>query len=139
MSTLLTNTEKQTQHKERESVTRDGRSERTEQTTFSPRFDIWEGENELVLYGDLPGVDPADLNIEFENRQLSICGKVCRDAADVVHLVSEYGIGDFQRRFTIGEMINGDGITAELLDGVLTIRLPKLEEAKPRRIEVKSS
>lgn len=112
--------------------------EQIHQLTYSPRFDIWEGDDELVLYGDLPGVEPADLDIQFENRQLTIYGKVCRRCEGARHLTSEYGVGDFQRSFTIGESINGDQISAELRHGVLTLHLPKSDEAKPRRIEVKA-
>lgn len=106
--------------------------------TYSPRFDIWEGDDELVLYGDLPGVSSNDLDIHFENRQLTILGKVCRCHDGEGCLYSEYGVGDLQRTFTIGEAINSEAISAELRDGVLTLHLPKSDEAKPRRIKVKA-
>lgn len=103
---------------------------------FTPRFDIWEGEQALTLFGDLPGVEPADLDIQFENRLLTVRGRVTRHVEADRYLQSEYEVGDFQRSFTIGEKIDAAGITAELKDGVLTLHLPKSEEAKPRRIEV---
>ncbi|MCM2370314.1 Hsp20/alpha crystallin family protein [Aporhodopirellula aestuarii] len=109
------------------------------QSTYQPRFDIWEGDEELILYGDLPGVSSDDLEIHFENRQLTIHGKVSRCHDGEGCLYSEYGVGDFQRTFTIGEAINGDAISAELHDGVLTLHLPKSDHAKPRRIEVKAN
>lgn len=104
---------------------------------FSPRFDIWEGENEYILYGDLPGVAADSLDIHYENRQLTIHGKVDRRNTSQSDLLCEYGVGDFERVFSLGEAINQDAISAELKDGVLTLHLPKPEEAKPRRIEVK--
>lgn len=107
--------------------------------TFQPRFDIWEGDEELILYGDLPGVESEDLEIQFENRQLTILGKVVRGHAGEHSPHSEYGVGDFRRIFTIGEAINSESISAELHDGVLTLHLPKSAEARPRRIEVKAS
>ncbi|WDQ19564.1 Hsp20/alpha crystallin family protein [Rhodopirellula sp. P2] len=107
-------------------------------TTFTPRFDIWEGEQELTLLGDLPGVDPADLDVQFENRLLTIRGQVTRHAAPDSYLQSEYEVGDFQRSFTIGEKIDASGISAEMKNGVLTLHLPKSEEAKPRRIKVRA-
>ncbi|MFG0265897.1 MAG: Hsp20/alpha crystallin family protein [Rhodopirellula sp. JB055] len=110
----------------------------TRGTTFTPRFDIWEGEQELTLLGDLPGVDPADLDVQFENRLLTIRGEVKRQASPDSYLLSEYEVGDFQRSFTIGEKIDASGITAEMKDGVLTLHLPKSEEAKPRRIKVQA-
>jgi len=106
---------------------------------YQPRFDIVETENELTLYGDLPGVDEQGLDIRYEDEQLMIHGKVPPRHADVPFLRQEYGVGDFQRTFRIGESIDSDQITAELKNGVLAIRLPKSQAAKPRRIEVKAS
>lgn len=107
--------------------------------TYSPRIDIWEKNDELVLYADLPGVAPEDLEIRFENRELTIHGKVQPRLEKLNFLYGEYGVGDFYRTFTIGEMIDADKIQAELHNGVLTLHLPKIEAVKPRRIEVKSS
>jgi HSP20 family molecular chaperone IbpA len=115
------------------------RPESTYQTTYVPRFDIWEGEEELLLYGDLPGVTPSDLDIRFENRELTIHGKVGPRHEGVEFLCGEYGIGDFHRTFTIGEAIDTEKISAEMHNGVLKLHLPKSEKAKPRRIEVKTS
>ncbi len=105
-------------------------------SVFTPRFDIWEGDDELILYGDLPGVDPNHLDIHFENRQLTVHGRVSRRCGGDGYLYSEYGVGDFHRTFTVGESINADAINATLKDGVLTLHLPKADEAKSRRIEV---
>lgn len=107
--------------------------------TYSPRFDIWENDDELILYGDLPGVTPENLDIHFENRELTIHGKVEPRHAEINFLYGEYGIGDYYRTFTIGENIDGEKISAELSNGVLTLHLPKTEAVKPRRIEVKSN
>lgn len=107
--------------------------------TYSPRFDIWETDEELTLFGDLPGVTPESLEIRFENRELTIHGKVERRHVDIHFLYGEYGIGDFYRTFTIGEAIDSEKISAELKNGVLTLHLPKTEAVKPRRIEVKCS
>ncbi len=138
MNTTMTKTESQAQTNNDELSQSNGRGKRRHQT-FSPRFDIWEGEDELVLYGDLPGVEPDSLNVTFENRQLTIYGKVDCCHGQCKSLYSEYGVGDFERTFTIGDAINGDGIHAEVRDGVLTLHLPKSESAKPRRIAVKAN
>ena len=106
--------------------------------TYTPRVDIWETDDELVLYADLPGVAPEQLDIQFENRELRIHGKVEPRHADRHFLYGEYGIGDFYRTFTIGETIDSQKISAELTNGVLTLHLPKTEAVKPRRIAVKS-
>lgn len=107
--------------------------------TYTPRIDIWESDEELVLYADLPGVSPEDLDIQFENRELRIHGKVGPRHEDRNFLYGEYGIGDFYRTFTIGETIDSKKISAELQNGILTLHLPKTEAVKPRRIAVKAS
>lgn len=106
-------------------------------TTYSPRFDIWENNDEMILYGDLPGVMPEDLDVRFENPVLTIHGRVRPRHKDIKFLHGEYGIGDFHRTFTIGEAIDTERISAELKNGVVTVHLPKSEKVKPRRIEVK--
>ena len=105
--------------------------------TYSPRFDIWGNEDEMILYGDLPGVMPEDLDVRFENPVLTIHGKVSPRHNDIKFLHGEYGIGDFHRTFTVGEAIDTERISAELKNGVVTVHLPKSEKVKPRRIEVK--
>jgi HSP20 family protein len=107
--------------------------------TYSPRIDIWESDDELVLYADLPGVAAGDVDIQFENRELRIHGKVAPRHEKINFLYGEYGIGDFYRTFTIGETIDAEKISAELHNGVLVLRLPKTEAVKPRRIQVQHS
>ena len=104
---------------------------------YTPRFDIWENDDEMILYGDLPGVMPEDLDVRFENPVLTIHGKVNPRHTDIKLLHGEYGIGDFHRTFTIGEVIDTERISAELKNGVVIVHLPKSEKVKPRRIEVK--
>ena len=109
-----------------------------EWTTYSPRFDVWENDDELVLYGDMPGVAPEDLDICYENGQLLIHGKVTPRHENVTFILGEYGIGDFHRTFNVGESFAPDQISAELKHGVLTLHLPKSERVKPRRIQVQT-
>jgi len=113
------------------------RPENTFQQTFVPQIDIWEDDDELVLSADLPGVTADNVDIQFENRELTIRGKVCPRYDNVKLLYSEYGIGDFHRTFKIGEAIDIAEISAEMSDGVLMLHLPKSEKRKPRRIAVK--
>ncbi len=116
----------------------ENRAENTNQTTYVPRFDIWEGDDELLMFGDLPGVSPEQLEIRFEKNQLTIHGKVAPRHDDVEFLYGEYGIGGFERTFAIGESIDAEKISAEMKNGVLTLHLPKSERVKPRRIDVKT-
>ena len=112
--------------------------ENTYQATFVPRFDIWETDDELLLYGDMPGVAADQLDIRFENRELTIHGRVTPRQPGIQYLHSEYGVGDYHRTFTVGEAIDTEKISAEMQGGVLTVHLPKSEKVKPRRIEVKA-
>ena len=106
--------------------------------TYVPRFDIVGTDDELVLFGDLPGVTKDSLEIRFENGELSIEGNVLPRHADREFLYGEYGIGDFRRSFTISETVDAEKISAELNSGVLTLHLPKAAAAKPRKIAVKA-
>lgn len=105
--------------------------------TYTPRFDIWENEAGFVLAGDLPGVLPEDLELKYENQELMIHGRVRPRYAQGRILCEEYGVGDFYRTFTLSELVDEGSIDAVLKEGVLTVRLPKRAEARPRKIAVK--
>jgi HSP20 family protein len=107
--------------------------------TYTPRFDILEQDDELVLYGDLPGVTPQDLDIQFEKGELTIHGQVAPRQSEHGFTYREYGVGDFYRTFAIADTIDSEKISAELSHGVLTLRLPKVEALKARRIEIRSN
>ena len=107
-------------------------------TCFTPRVDIYETADEVVLMCDLPGVGPQDLNVQFAKGELSLCGKVQPRQAPAEYAQQEYGVGDFYRSFTISPEIDANKISAESRDGVLTVHLPKPEKSKPKRIAVKA-
>ena len=107
-------------------------------TTYTPRFDILETDEELTLCGDMPGVAPEDLEVRFENEHVIVDGRVAPRHEGREHVYGEYGIGDFYREFRVNEAVDASKIAAELKDGVLTLHLPKTEAIKPKRIEVKS-
>lgn len=134
MTTQLMNQEQQKQEQQdnsRGEITRDV-------TTYVPRVDILEKDDEIVLYADMPGVEKENLDINFEDRQLTIHGKVEWRQSGMNFVGGEYGVGDFYRTFAIGEAIDVDKISAEIKNGVLTLHLPKSESAKPRKIAVKA-
>jgi HSP20 family protein len=116
----------------RAELTRSGES-------YSPRVDIVETDNELTLYADMPGVDPAGVDLKYEKSELTVHGAVVPRNEGVQYSHAEYGIGDFYRTFAIGPEIDAEKISAEISGGVLTVHLPKSEAVKPRRIEVKGS
>ncbi len=107
--------------------------------TYLPAVDIHETEEELVLLADFPGVKGEDINIQFEQGELTITGKVVeRQPESASYVLQEYGIGDFVRSFKISEIIDSSRISAEHNNGVLMVHLPKVEAAKPRKITVNS-
>ncbi len=106
---------------------------------YTPRVDIYESAEEVVLQCDMPGVRPQDVDVRFDKGELTLCGKVQPRPAPAAYLEQEYGVGDFYRSFTIGTEIDTDKIAAEYRDGVLTVHLPRPERVKPQRIAVKTS
>ena len=107
---------------------------------YRPNVDIRETTDELVLIADVPGARSEDIDINFEDGALAVHAKVNnRQADETVYLLQEYGVGDFYRTFKVSEQIDPTRISAEYHDGVLTIHLPKVEAAKPRKISVQSS
>lgn len=105
--------------------------------TYTPRCDILETEDELVLYADLPGVRSDDVNVRMENGQLEIFATCAAHQESEAYLAYEYGVGNYYRTFTINETIDANKIAAELKQGVLALHLPKKEAVKPKRIMVK--
>ena len=105
---------------------------------YTPRVDICENAEEVLLFCDMPGVRPHDLDIRFEKGELSLYGKIRAREAPAEYLQEEYGVGDFHRLFTISPEVDSSKISAECRDGVLTVHLPKQERVKPRRIAVQA-
>ena len=115
------------------------RRENVSTRVWTPAVDVLEDEHEIVLRADLPGMKQDDIKIELTNESLTLSG--VRPAPDAVaqekHVRVERVYGPFQRSFTIGIPLQPDKVTAQYHDGVLEIHLPKAEEVKPKRVEVK--
>src|SRR5438128_10371328 len=107
-------------------------------TTWAPAVDIYEGEHELVVKADLPDVKPEDLDIRVENNILTIRGarKVEKKTDEKNYLRVERADGAFARSFSLANTVNTEAIKADYKDGVLTLNIPKREEAKPRQMKV---
>jgi len=99
--------------------------------------DIFETDDELTLFADLPGVSADDLDLRYENGELFVHGKVRPRHPDNQRWLDEYEVGDFYRAFSISESIDSGRISAECKNGVLTVHLPKVEHAKPKKISVR--
>src|SRR6202048_3211231 len=107
-------------------------------TTWAPAVDIYETEHELVVKADLPEVDPKDLDIRVENNILTIRGerKFEKNVNQDNYLRVERAYGSFARSFTLANTVNAEAIKADYQNGVLTLTIPKKEEAKPKQIKV---
>ncbi len=109
------------------------------QNTYVPAFDLWKSDERVILQGDVPGVEPGDLEIRFEDGTLRLLAKVTSRLPSEGVLRREYGVGNYERHFSIGDNIDAEAITATLRDGVVTIELPIVPKAQPRRIEIHSA
>jgi HSP20 family protein len=107
-------------------------------TTWAPAVDIHETEHELVVKADLPGVEAKDLDIRVENNILTIRGerRFEKKVNEDNYLRVERAYGSFSRSFSLANTVNPDGIKADYQNGVLTLNVPKREEAKPKQIKV---
>lgn len=115
-----------------------GKAEQTKPgPVFTPSVDIFETETALTVLADLPGVTQANLDIDLHEDVLSIVGHIEEDREPGENvLLKEYETGQYIRKFTLSEVIDQEKIRAELVDGVLRLTLPKVEKAKPRKIQV---
>jgi len=116
----------------------DRSSEESSLTSWAPAVDIYETAQELVVKADLPDVDAKDLDIRVENNILTIRGdrKFEKKVAEENYLRVERAYGAFSRSFSLANTVNSEAIKADYQDGVLTLTIPKREEAKPKQIKV---
>ncbi len=108
------------------------------QFSFTPRVDIYETPDEVVLQCDVPGALANDIDIRFERGDLTVNARVLPRNRLGKYLAEEYETGDFCRTFSIDSEIDYEKITAQCREGVLTLHLPKLEKARSKKIVVKS-
>jgi HSP20 family protein len=113
-------------------------AEESNLTPWAPAVDIFETEHELVVKADLPEVNPQDLDIRVENNILTIRGerKFENKVNEENYLRVERAYGSFSRSFSLANSVKSDAIKADYQDGVLTLSIPKREEAKPKLIKV---
>ncbi len=107
--------------------------------SWVPPVDVFEDKDTVQLVAELRGVKPEDVKISLENSLLTIRGEkrqVAEESTDRVHRY-ERSYGVFERSFMVPSTVDADHIQANYDMGVLTVRLPKAEKAKPRQIAVK--
>ncbi|MDR1080563.1 MAG: Hsp20/alpha crystallin family protein [Deltaproteobacteria bacterium] len=106
---------------------------------FYPPIDIWEDEQGLHIEAEMPGVEASGLSVDLKENTLTILGKVPPSGkTEAKFLKEEFEIGDYYRQFTVSDVIDQEGITAKIKDGVLALFLPKQAPAQPRKITVVS-
>lgn len=105
---------------------------------WSPAVDIAEGTDKFVLTADIPGVDPATVEITLENGVLTLAGSREKtiEAQGTERRRIERSTGKFFRRFALPDSVNGDAVSASGKHGVLEIVIPKRAAAQPRRISI---
>ncbi len=114
--------------------------ERTRSTTvYTPDVDILEKEDSIIVLADMPGADEKSVDITLEKDVLSIYARVEPQVPEKHQLLhAEYGMGDYQRSFTISNEIDRDKIQARVKNGVLRLVLPKAKAALTRKIAIQA-
>ena len=116
-----------------------GRDEAPGRSAWSPPVNVEETEEELRLTAELPGMKIDDIEIEVENKTLTLRGekKAEEELEDRKFHLREQRFGSFQRRFTLPRTVRTEEITAHFRDGILHVQMPKEAEAKARKITIK--
>jgi HSP20 family molecular chaperone IbpA len=106
---------------------------------LTPPVDIFEDANAITVLADMPGVRAEHLKIDLHEGVLTITGRAeAPDGPNEVAVLEEYRAGTYQRSFTLSEAIDQGQIQATLKHGILRLRLPKAEQAKPRQIKIRT-
>jgi len=114
-----------------------GAVERAEARAVNPPVDVLETEDEFLVLADMPGVRPEDVDVRFEKGELTVHGRRSSAHAEKDWALREYEATNYHRAFAVAETVAADRITADLKGGVLTVRLPKVEAVKPKKITVR--
>jgi HSP20 family protein len=104
--------------------------------TFSPAIDVRASDGEFLFVCDVPGVKREDIEITLENRVLTIRGERKFEGKETEQVVLGRTYGAFERAFTLPESVDEASLVADLVDGVLTVHVPKQPKAKPRKIQI---
>jgi HSP20 family protein len=111
-----------------------------ESRRWVPQMDLVEAEDHFVLKADLPGLNEGDVSIEVQDGTLTISGerKAEHESRERGWYRIERSFGSFSRSLTLPDRVDPDGISANFDRGVLEVRIPKPEEHKPRRVQIKA-
>lgn len=106
-----------------------------------PLLNVWTSDDGLIVEADMPGVNPEDVDVNVMGDQLTISGKIneTKDADSVVAHRLERPHGEFSRSLKLPFRVDNGKVSAEFRNGILRVKLPRSEEEKPRKIEVKAA
>ena len=106
-----------------------------------PPMNIYDDSESFIVRAEVPGVDPKDLDVSVSGSTLTVRGKRSVEPVEegCCYHRRERSSGDFRRAFTLPEHVDGSKVMASMTNGILEIRLPRAEQAKQRKIQVKSS
>jgi HSP20 family protein len=112
----------------------------TQERGFAPTFEVKETKDAYVFRADLPGVKDSDLEISLTGKRLQVSGRREQERQEQgdTFYASERSYGSFTRAFTLPEGIDGENVSADLKNGVLTLTVPKKAEVQPRKVAVNS-
>lgn len=131
-------TEKTMELEKQEVATTEDTERTRDSRCFTPRSDIYELDDQLVIVADVPGVDEKSIEVTLEKNVLTINALVDPVIPQGYSLsLAEYEVGDYQRSFRLSDEIDRKHIQASVKDGVLRLYLPKAKEALMRKISVK--
>ena len=108
----------------------------TSSRTFNPAIDVRASDTEVALICDVPGVRQEDLELTLTNRVLTIKGTRHFESRETEQVMLGRSYGSFSRSYTLPDALDEENLTAELTAGVLTVRIPKLQKAQPRKIRI---
>ncbi len=121
-----------------QTLTRSRGEEGVSPTTWTPAVDIYETADTIVMKAELPGVAREDIQIQIDGNALTLRGerRFAKDVQEESYLRIERAYGSFHRSFTLPAGVQSDKVRALFRDGVLELSLPKVEEAKPKKIAI---
>jgi HSP20 family protein len=110
-------------------------------SSWYPACDVFEDKDAVKIVAELPGVKPEEVKLSLENNLLTIRGEKKQEAEERSERVHRYerSYGAFERGFVLPSTVDGDKISAQYQNGVLTILVPKAERARPREIPVRTA
>jgi len=111
-----------------------------EPVAWNPRIEVVENENSFEVSAELPGLERDDVKVEVQSNILTLSGekRTAQEKKDRNVCICERAYGSFSRSFQLPVLVDSTGIKANVKNGVLSVVLPKAEEAKPRHIEIKA-